>query len=130
MAEAQYETRTRTVEEMVVILTITADEADWLRTALDTFPGPTSSSIRDALMDITSPAPETSADTFEYDGVTYDLTKTYTDRDDDDWNFSTDLRGSDGAPLARFRHRTDYEGGGYTLAYVVAQFGPLTKVYA
>ncbi|EHM24253.1 hypothetical protein SPW_7347 [Streptomyces sp. W007] len=128
MAEAQYETRTRTIEETVVVLTLTEDEAAWLRSSMDDYNGPNSTSIRNALMAPSPEQPAPAAETFEYDGVTYDLTKTYTDRDDDDWNFSPNLRGSDGSPLGRFRHRRDYEGDGYTLAYVVEQFGPLTKV--
>lgn len=122
MAEAQYETCTRTVEETFVVLRLTEDEADTLRSILDGYSGPNSVSIRSALA---KPAtPETSADTTEYRGVTYDVAARYVDKDGDVWRFQ---RLADGVVRGRW---TDgpiawHHAG---LSEVVDEMGPLTKV--
>lgn len=68
------------------------------------------------------------ADTFEYAGVTYDLTSAYRDRDGDRWRFSANPLGGDGTPRSQFRDRTEFEDDNYTLSKVVQKFGPLTKI--
>ncbi|MFB7479531.1 phiSA1p31-related protein [Streptomyces anulatus] len=89
MATAQYETRTRTVEEKVVVLTLTEDEADELRTIVGLADGTrTTVRIYQALEKIEAPTPAQAADTFEYDGVTYELGARYEDCDGDPWYFT------------------------------------------
>ncbi|MFD8315920.1 phiSA1p31-related protein [Kitasatospora purpeofusca] len=64
------------------------------------------------------------ASTFTHDGVTYDLTASYRDRDNDMWSFtgSTNVHGR---PLvSMFADRS----GGRSLGSVVEAYGPLTKV--
>lgn len=64
------------------------------------------------------------ANTFDYNGVTYDLSAKYTDKDDDVWAFarfgSTVEGGMYGAPK--------YLGDGDHLSYIVDTYGPLTRV--
>jgi hypothetical protein len=60
--------------------------------------------------------------TFEYEGVTYDVTARYRDRDNDVWEF-TGERHADGSPKVYFH------GSGYDdLGDVVEAYGPLTKI--
>ncbi|MGP3750859.1 phiSA1p31-related protein [Streptomyces sp. IBSNAI001] len=123
MATAQYETRTRTVEETVVVLTLTEDEADELRTIVGLADGTrTTVRIYQALEKIEAPKPAPADDTFEYDGVTYDLDATYADKQGDTWTF-TGNRHSNGSPALVCEY------SGYTeIGDVLDSYGPLTKV--
>lgn len=125
MAIAQYDTRTRTVEETVVVLTLTEDEADELRHVVGAASGTrTLVRIFDVLAAPTPPAtPAPAADTFEYDGVTYELNATYVDRDNDTWYFarigSEVIGGGD--------HKPEDPDDGCSLDFVM-DYRPLTKV--
>ncbi|MGW0468300.1 phiSA1p31-related protein [Streptomyces sp. NPDC003027] len=66
---------------------------------------------------------EPAADTYEYDGVVYDLNATYTDRDNEPWTFrrfGSSVRG--GCNGHQPSSLTD------TLESAVREYGPLTKV--
>ncbi|MEV4939600.1 phiSA1p31-related protein [Streptomyces zaomyceticus] len=68
---------------------------------------------------------EAPADTCTYDGVTYDLTARYRDKDHDHWKFTGEFA-TDGTPLM-----TIYTGGHdftHTLTQAVADYGPLYKI--
>lgn len=126
MAHAQYETRTKTVEETVVVLRLTEDEADTLRSILDGYSGPNSVSIRSALAKPTAPMEAaTSGDTFEYAGVTYDLGAAYRDQEDDCWTF-TGRCSPGGSPYVTMYAGSDNRFD--TLSRIVHAYGPLTKV--
>ncbi|MFE3144772.1 phiSA1p31-related protein [Streptomyces scopuliridis] len=131
MATAQYETRTRTVEETVVVLTLTEFEADELRRVVGAADGThTMVRIFGALEKPTPPAaPEPSADTFEYEGVTYELGAVYRDREGDHFKFEMPLS-ADGTPGGRSRYidGSGFGGPHWTLAEVAGAYGPLTKV--
>ncbi|MFD4234268.1 phiSA1p31-related protein [Streptomyces sp. NPDC058542] len=125
MATAQYETRTRTVEETVVILTLTEDEARALREVIGeaTVSGMVYR-VYEALSKPTSPEqPAPAAETFEYDGVTYDLGVRYTDKDNDPWYFVQFGNDVVGGGSAEIRDVDD----GCSLDYVMS-YRPLTKV--
>ncbi|MFC8583196.1 phiSA1p31-related protein [Streptomyces sp. NPDC057217] len=125
MAHAQYETRTRTVEETVVVLELTEDEADELRDVLGESDGtPTRVRILAALQKPEPSKAEEPASTFEYGGVVYDLTATYRDDEGDAWRFTGETH-SDGSPKLHCAgsYRTE-------IGDVLAAFGPLTKVPA
>lgn len=64
-----------------------------------------------------------SADTYEYDGVTYDLSATHRDKDGDPWTFKQ-VDGRVAAGCNGF----DPEHSTVTLESVVDEFGPLTRV--
>jgi hypothetical protein len=125
MATAQYETRTRTLEETLVVLTLSEDEADELRALIDRADNRgVLSDLRDALR---APA---AGDLYNHDGITYDLTAKYQDQDGDYWTFrryDDEVRGYCGRDIHR-----DYSSliGPYsdTLAEAVRSYGPLTKV--
>lgn len=128
MASAQYETRTRTVEETLVVLTLTEEEADELRTVVGDADG--SLVLGRVYRALTSPAsPEPAAaeggDTFDYNGVTYNLSAAYRDREDDEWTF-TGRRNEHDVPYV-----TMYAGSDNTadnLVSIARNYGPLTKV--
>lgn len=128
MATAQYETRTRTTEETVVVLTLTEDEADALREVVGASDGTrTMVRIFDALDRPTPPEkPASAADTFEYDGVTYDLNAQYVDKDGDIWSFRRRENGDTEGHLQTWAatHWDPYFG----LPYVARTYAPLTKV--
>ncbi|WP_326812128.1 phiSA1p31-related protein [Streptomyces scopuliridis] len=125
MASAQYETRTRTVEEKIVVLTLTEDEARALWEVVGEADGtPTMTRIYRALG---SPGDSTATpdDTYEYDGVSYNLYATYRDREGDEWTF-TGRRNENGVPYV-----TMYPGSDNTfdtIGSVVRLYAPLTKV--
>ncbi|MFB7823838.1 phiSA1p31-related protein [Streptomyces hydrogenans] len=124
MARAQYETRTETVEKTVVVLELSEDEADDLRDLVAAADGTRRMvSIFNALQKPEAPRAEESADTFEYDGVRYDLRVPYRDRDGDVWYFA---RFGDGvrAGIGRTPRNAD-DGDPFRTA---AGYGPLTKV--
>ncbi|MYY03090.1 MULTISPECIES: phiSA1p31-related protein [unclassified Streptomyces] len=125
MAEAQYETRTRTVEETFVVLRLTEDEAEELagRLLYDAADSDCMQRLLEALRHPVSPAPP--ADTFEYGGVMYDLSAKYRDTEADVWSF-TGRRDPEGIPYV-----TMYEGSNNTADTIVSVnrgWGPLTKV--
>ncbi|MFB8071094.1 phiSA1p31-related protein [Streptomyces californicus] len=122
MATAQYGTRTRTVEETVVVLTLTEDEADALEALVLGESGAVMERIYWALRQTEPPAP--AADTFEYDGVVYDLNAKYTDCDGDVWSFTGRLS-HDGIPRVSF---TGYGDNAGTIVDIAKAYGPLTKV--
>lgn len=70
----------------------------------------------------------TDADTFTEDGVTYDLTAQYRDKDGDRWDFSADLLGSDGTPRARMNSDAPFDDDLCTLRYVTNNYSPLRMV--
>ncbi|WP_228973431.1 phiSA1p31-related protein [Streptomyces sp. DH12] len=135
MATAQYETRTRTVEETVVVLELTEDEAAGLRGVLESLDY--TGNLTSLLKALQGPEVPTPTDTYTYDGVVYDLSAQYRDVEGDIWEFSTELSGpdtldhmNDGTPLARFRTGSSGFGRHWTfsLAEVTRNYGPLTKV--
>ncbi|MYY03088.1 MULTISPECIES: phiSA1p31-related protein [unclassified Streptomyces] len=68
-----------------------------------------------------TPVKDAPADTFEYEGVTYEYGVTYIDRDGDPWTFERS-RGSD-QPISDSGSWSQ----GESIAYVVGNFGPLEK---
>ncbi|MYW28341.1 phiSA1p31-related protein [Streptomyces sp. SID2119] len=128
MATAQYGTRTRTVEETVVVLTLTEDEADALEALVLGESGAVMERIYRALRQTEPPAP--AADTFEYDGVTYELGATYRDRVGDKFTFEAGTAGPDRTPRGRFWDSDQGKFGDltWTLREVVSSWAPLTKV--
>ncbi|MFB7188433.1 phiSA1p31-related protein [Streptomyces sp. NPDC056230] len=142
MAHAQYETRTRTVEEKFVVLTLTGDEARTLRSVLDGYSGPNSVAIYRALVRPTAArtATDEAGDTFEYEGITYEIGAIYRDADGDHFDFKAELsapgtpdRNADGTPIGRFRGQRvgrEPNNWNWSLREVVECHGPLTKVTA
>ncbi|WP_326742612.1 phiSA1p31-related protein [Streptomyces sp. NBC_01768] len=138
MAKAQYETRTRTVEETVVVLTLTEDEANELRHVAGTSRRIALRGIYHALRVPSAPEPETSADTFELYGIVYEIGAVYRDAEGDHFDFKAELsapgtpdNNDDGTPIGRFRGRYadgDPNKWGWSLREVVENHGPLTKV--
>ncbi|MEV7250251.1 phiSA1p31-related protein [Streptomyces cyaneofuscatus] len=126
MATAQYETRTRTVEETVVVLTLTEDEAKELREHIERVAvSGVVYRVYEALIKSTPPAqqPAPAADTFEYDGVTYELNATYVDRDGDKWHFAR----IDGEVIGGGDHKPEDIDDGCSLDFIM-DYRPLTKV--
>ncbi|OSC76493.1 hypothetical protein B5180_01680 [Streptomyces sp. BF-3] len=124
MATAQYDTRTRTVEETVVVLTLTEDEADALKEELVLISG--SEVVRQVLGALRRPTteqPAPAADTFEYDGVTYELDAAYTDRDNDTWYFAR----IGGEVIGGGDHKPEDPDDGCSLDFIM-DYRPLTKV--
>ncbi|MFJ9694913.1 phiSA1p31-related protein [Kitasatospora sp. NPDC101183] len=66
-------------------------------------------------------------ETYTYRGVVYDLTAAYRDQDGDVWRLSVDERHPNGSPLAALRV-SGFHPHGSSLAGVVNQYGPLTRV--
>ncbi|MEV7855142.1 phiSA1p31-related protein [Streptomyces sp. NPDC088183] len=64
------------------------------------------------------------ADTFEHDGIVYDLSARYTDTDGDTWRFAR----VGGEVCGEYEPVCSINGYSPTLAFVVRSFGPLTKV--
>lgn len=130
MVSAQYETRSRTVDETVVVLTLTEDEADELRTIVGkTIGTPTLTSVYRALAtpNASEPADE-ATDTFEYEGVAYELGALYEDAENDRFEFGNGLA-SNGSPRGRLVWRGGDRGNwNWSLAEAVHSYGPLTKV--
>ncbi|WP_069752927.1 phiSA1p31-related protein [Streptomyces sp. EN16] len=127
MATAQYETRTRTVEETVVVLTLTEDEAVELRQHIEKVPvSGVVYRVYEALTAPTAAQPAPSTDTFEYEGVTYDLNAKYTDKDGDVWSFR---RRASGDTEGHFQGWDEgHWDGFFDLPYVAQKCAPLTKV--
>ncbi|MEU1254816.1 phiSA1p31-related protein [Streptomyces chartreusis] len=65
--------------------------------------------------------------TFTHDGVIYDLTARYRDRDGDEWTFSAGGQGSDGTPNGAMNGYAGRDHS-YTLGYAAQNYGPLTRV--
>ncbi|MGW1268169.1 phiSA1p31-related protein [Streptomyces sp. NPDC002491] len=65
-------------------------------------------------------------DTYTHDGVTYDLSARYLDEDGDEWAFRR--RGS--VVQAQTTPVADWAWGDFTLPYVIATYGPLTRIDA
>ncbi|MFB7012929.1 MULTISPECIES: phiSA1p31-related protein [unclassified Streptomyces] len=138
MAEAQYETRTRTVEEKFVTLTLTEDEADELRQVAGVSSGYAMARVYRALTQPTAPEPEPSADTFSYQGTTYEMGAIYRDVEGDHFDFKAELSAfdtpdcnADGTPIGRYRGQYadgKPNGWNWSLREVVENHGPLTKV--
>ncbi|MFD4699802.1 hypothetical protein [Streptomyces niveus] len=133
MATAQYETRSRTVEETVIVLTLTEDEADELRAVIGASDG-TRAMLRilRAMQAPEAPEAETPADTFEHEGVAYLLGGAlYRDNEGDHVEFHPSGLAADGTPKARYRYGgPDCEAYDWTwsIGQAVREFGPLTKV--
>ncbi|MFJ5103210.1 phiSA1p31-related protein [Streptomyces sp. NPDC088554] len=138
MATAQYDTRTRTAEETVVVLTLTEDEADELRHVVGAADGTrTMVHIFGALGKPAQPASLEAAGektytptVFTYGGVTYEMGAVYRDKEGDHFKFETPLSLTDNTPRGRIGNREGSSFGGprWTLAEVASDFGPLTKV--
>ncbi|MFG3244627.1 phiSA1p31-related protein [Streptomyces sp. NPDC048157] len=133
MATAQHETRTRTVEEKFVVLTLTEDEAGTLRSILDGYSGPNAMGIYRALAVPAAPKAETSADIFEYQGVAYEYGAMYRGPGGDHFEFDS-VVSTDGTctPRGRLVSRSGDAAGewNWSLGEVVHGYGPLTKVTA
>jgi hypothetical protein len=133
MAEAQYETRTRTVEEKVVVLTLTEDDAEELRDILGGFGGRLAERIYRALTAPEAPAEAASAadgDTFEWSGIVYEYGILYRD-DEGDYFEIRRVIDADGTPVGRYRYGSPTaqpNDWAWTLGEVVHNHGPLTKV--
>ncbi|WP_326742609.1 phiSA1p31-related protein [Streptomyces sp. NBC_01768] len=63
-------------------------------------------------------------DTFEHDGIVYDLSARYEDTDGDTWHFAR----IDGEVRGEYVPECSIDGYSSTLAYVVRRFGPLKKI--
>ncbi|MFG3244626.1 phiSA1p31-related protein [Streptomyces sp. NPDC048157] len=63
-------------------------------------------------------------DTFEHDGIVYDLSARYTDTDGDTWHFAR----VDGEVRGECEMGTSIDGYSSTLAYAVRTYGPLKKI--
>ncbi|MFE5828703.1 phiSA1p31-related protein [Streptomyces sp. NPDC056508] len=131
MAHAQYETRTRTVEETVVVLTMSEDEADELRRIVnDNGDSPALYRVHAALQKPEPPKAEApSTNTFELDGVTYEIGVVYRDAEGDCFRFDAEIS-PDGSPYGRLGSRLSDTFGSqcWTLREVAGGYGPLTKV--
>jgi hypothetical protein len=135
MAEAQYETRTRSVEEKVVVLTLTEDEAEELREIVGGYSGCSAERIYRALAAPAAPSvAEAAADaaTFEWEGIAYEYGVLYRDGEGDYFEIRRVID-ADGTPVGRYRYvRPTAQPGdwAWTLAEVLSTHGPLTKVTA
>lgn len=72
------------------------------------------------------------ADTFEYEGVTYEMGATYQDRVGDKFTFEAGTAGPGETPRGRFwdSNRGKFGDSCWTLSEVVDGWAPLTKVTA
>lgn len=125
MAHAQRETRTRTVEETVVVLTISEDEADSLRLLIDRHD--TRGALSETRAALESPGTTDPGTTAIHNAVTYDLRAQYRDTDGDVWV----LRRSPSDPRviqAQIVPAFDDDWDVYTLQRVADQYGPLVQV--
>ncbi|MFE5093256.1 phiSA1p31-related protein [Streptomyces sp. NPDC056638] len=135
MAHAQYETRTRTVEETVVVLTLTEDEAEELAGRL-LYDADDSERMREVVAALRTPAapetaPDQAGDTFDHNGITYEYGVLYRDPEGDYFEMRRETDAGDGTPVGRYRYlKPTAEPGewSWTLAEVVGTHGPLTKV--
>lgn len=135
MAEAQYETRARTVDEKVVVLRLTEDEAEELRTVVGAADG-TREMVR-IFQALSNPSAsgttsDVTGDTFEWEGVAYEYGVLYRDGEGDYFEIRRVID-ADGTPVGRYRFvRPTAQPGdwAWTLAEVVANHGPLAKVTA
>ncbi|MFJ6237974.1 phiSA1p31-related protein [Streptomyces griseus] len=128
MATAQYDTRTRTVEETVVVLTLTEDEADALREVIGAADGTrTMVRIFDVLDRPAPPEqPALAAETYTSPaGIIYDLSATYRDRSGDVWEFTGKRSAHSCKPFVTY---TGYMDNDDTVDDIEAEWGPLTKV--
>ncbi|MFE6518850.1 phiSA1p31-related protein [Streptomyces sp. NPDC057748] len=131
MAEAQYETRTRTVEETVIVLKLTEDEADELRQVAGMSSGYAMARVYRALTQPAAPETETAAG-FEYAGEIYEYGIQYRDIDGDVFEFDSVLS-TDGTntPRGRRVYKSGERGDWiWSLAEVVDRCDHLTKVTA
>ncbi|WP_369147084.1 phiSA1p31-related protein [Streptomyces sp. R44] len=121
MAHAQYETRTRTVEETVVVLEISENDADELRAIVGAADG-TRAMVRvfQALEAIGAPMKSETYAT----GSTYELNAKYRDRSGDVWEF-TGKRSQSGEPYVTYTGFMDNED---TISEIEREWGPLVKV--
>ncbi|MEV6684423.1 phiSA1p31-related protein [Streptomyces sp. NPDC051130] len=78
----------------------------------------------DSSITLVSRAPQDPSDTYAHDGVTYDLTAKYRDKDGDIWEFSSGSRADDGSPSGVMNDGEVRE----SLARVVLDYRPLTKI--
>ncbi|MEU1074329.1 MULTISPECIES: phiSA1p31-related protein [unclassified Streptomyces] len=123
MATAQYETRSRTVEETVVVLTVSEDEADELRKLIDdTRWGHGLHNVREALNVPKPPALGTMY--ADGRGNAYDLMEAYRDTNGDVWSF-TGRCDSAGVPRVTMSGNL---GNTDTITEIEADWGPLRKV--
>ncbi|MER6485706.1 phiSA1p31-related protein [Streptomyces virginiae] len=121
MASAQYETATRTVEETLVVLKLTEDEADALREIVGASDGTRLHvGILKALEQIGHGADGTYTPTVK----AYDLSAAYRDRSGDVWTF-TGRRAPDGEPYVTY---TDTASNTDRITDIEREWGPLTKV--
>jgi hypothetical protein len=69
----------------------------------------------------------TDENTYTHDGVTYDLSAKYRDKDGDEWTFTDRGFGPDGTPNGAMN---GYAGGNYsyTLGYAAQKYGPLARI--
>lgn len=121
MAEVTKSTRTVTTTEETFTLTLSTEERSYLLGLLAPQPssGP-GSALYNALL---FPA---NGDTYEYKGVTYDLTAEYLDTSSDAWHF-TGGRGEDGVPLMSCQAGEEgYEN--WPLSRVADQYLTLRKI--
>ncbi|MGW1547486.1 phiSA1p31-related protein [Streptomyces sp. NPDC002346] len=133
MASAQYETRTRTVEERFVVLTLTEDEAEELREMAGGTSGRLAAGIYRVLASPTAAeaATDEAGDTFTHSGITYEIGVLYHDTEGDYFEMRREIDAEDGTPVGRYRYCSPTAQPGdwaWTLAEVVHNHGPLTKV--
>ncbi|MFI0211994.1 phiSA1p31-related protein [Streptomyces diastaticus] len=126
MAEARYETTTRTVEEVSVVLTLTAEETRELRRIVgEAESTPAGLSILSALTFATHVEPD--SDMYTHDGVAYQLTARYRDEEGDVWKFR---RNPDNPREVQAQTAPVLDGhwDEFTLPTVVRKYGPLCRV--
>ncbi|MFD3361588.1 phiSA1p31-related protein [Streptomyces albidoflavus] len=139
MAEARYETTSRTVEETSVVLTLTEEETKELRRIVgESESTPAGLSILSALTHATHaelPSRQPS-DGFEYEGGLYEYGVVYEDKSGDRFEFDA-KKADDGTPRGRLVYYGGYdECGGYddygrwnwSLAEAVDDYGPLRRI--
>ncbi|MET9959293.1 phiSA1p31-related protein [Streptomyces sp. NPDC006326] len=118
MATAEYETTTRTVEETLVVLKLTEDEADELCEIVGAADGTRRAvAILQALQRPEAPKPST---TYTYRGETYDMGATYLDDSGDPWIFGLNSAGEPRALNGSW-------SVGRSLQYAVDEYGPMRK---
>lgn len=135
MAEARYETTSRTVEETSVVLTLTEEEAKELRRIVgESESTPASLSILSALTFATHAAPTAQPfDGFEYAGAMYEYGVVYEDQSGDRFEFDA-KKADDGTPRGRLVYYGGYDECGdygqwnWSLAEAVDDYGPLCRI--
>ncbi|WP_186783692.1 phiSA1p31-related protein [Streptomyces sp. CBG33] len=129
MAEARYETTSRTVEETSVVLTLTEEEAKELRRIVgEAESTPAGLSILSALTFATHGEPTAQpVDGFEYAGAMYEYGVVYEDQRGDSFEFDAE-KTDDGTPRGRLVYSRGPGAWVWSLAEAVDGYGPLHRI--